>query len=356
MNIEIITTPNSTLNETGFGNFDSCQNVMDSITKMGHECKIYSCDSLADLERILERKPDLAVLAVKSIAPENSQVIWLSEFLEKNATSYTGSTKNVILFDSDKVLAKQHLQKKGISTASFFTAYKGEFTCEKDLPLKYPLFLKPSSAANSNGIDDQSHVSSFDEFERKVSSLQAAFNQPTLAEEYMSGSEYTVSILTTKNGEILVSAIEVIPPKSSQGRRILSKNIKSDDSEILKKITDKKIHHEVRRIAFEAFMGIGAEGFARIDIKANASGKCFFMEVNLVPGMTIGSSYFPEAFRIDMGLNYDQVVTHIVDYSLSKEIKARQRTQSYPILQTDLALSPNFDDALQNQQAGKLAS
>ena len=31
MNIEIITTPTETLHETGFGNYSSCQNVLNSI-------------------------------------------------------------------------------------------------------------------------------------------------------------------------------------------------------------------------------------------------------------------------------------------------------------------------------------
>jgi len=335
MNIEIITTPNSALNETGFGNFNSCQNVLSSIEKMNHNSRISSCKSLIDLEQVLERKPDLVVLAVKYILIENDKKIWLSEYFKGHNIPYTGSTKSTIMFDSDKVLAKQHLRKKGVSTASFFTAFEGEFKSDKDLELSYPLFLKPINAANSNGIDDNSYVSSFDEFEQKVSSVKKSFGQSTLAEEYLSGKEYTVAMLTTKGGDILMSAIEVVPPVSTQGRRILSTNIKTNDTEILKKITDKKINHDVRKLAFEVFVNIGVEGFARIDIKSNGSGKLFFMEVNLVPGMTLGSSYFPEAFRIDMGLAYDQTIAHIIDYCLFKELKVVQQYAQLVLIQQD---------------------
>ncbi|WP_157234597.1 ATP-grasp domain-containing protein [Teredinibacter turnerae] len=260
---------------------------------------------------------------------ENGQDIWLSEYFENHAVAYTGSQKNVIMFDSDKVLAKRHLQKKGISTALFFTAQENEFRRDDDLPLKYPLFLKPISAANSNGVDNDSYVSSFTDFERKVSAIKNTFNQATLVEEYMGGAEYTVAMLTTKSGELLVSAVEVVPPRSNERRQILCKDTKKENIEVLRKITDQQIHHEVRRIAFEVFIGIEAEGFARVDIKSNESGKCFFMEVNLVPGMTLGSSYFPEAFRVDSELSYDQVVSHIIDYCLSKDIKAMQYTADF---------------------------
>lgn len=346
MHIEIITTPNTELNETGFGNIRSCENVLNSIKKMPHTSRISSCTSLTDLEQVIKRKPDLVVLAVKYISIKNHQCIWLPEYFANNNIAFTGSEKTAISFDSDKVLAKRHLQKLGISTAPFFTAYKGEFKNSADLHLKYPLFLKPNSAANSNGIDNQSHVSNFEEFENKIASLHDAFNQPALVEEYMSGPEYTVALLTTKSGEILVSAIEIIPPESLKGHRILSKNIKTKDAEILRKITDIHINNEVKKLAFDAFIGIGVEGFARIDIKSNSAGKCFFMEINLVPGMTLGSSYFPEAFRIDMEQSYDQTITHIIDYGLTKKLKENQRTKIYSIPPINTNLQPIMPQAI----------
>ena len=336
MNIEIITTPTETLHETGFGNYSSCQDVLNSIQNMGYKCRINSCKEFDDLERVSRRKPDLVVLAVKYIPVANGKKIWLSDYFSKQNIAYSGSSRNTLEFDSDKILAKIHLRKKGISTADFFTASVGEFQRSDDLPIKYPLFLKPSGAANGNGIDEQSHVSSFDEFNSKVHSLQNSYSEPALAEEYLSGREYTVAILRTKKGELLVSAVEIIPPKSNLGYRILSEEIKKGNTEILKKITDKEIKRDVNRIAFEAFVGLGAEGFARIDIKSNTEGKCHFMEVNLVPGMTLGSSYFPEACRIEQGLSYDQTIAHLIEYCLTKELKIEQHLHVFPAHQAEL--------------------
>lgn len=339
MNIEIITTPNETLKETGFGGLDSCRSVLNSIQKMGHDSRLSSCRSLADLECVLKRKPDLVLLAVKYIPIEKGENIWLSEYFADRAIAYAGSSRDILQFDSDKILAKLHLQGKGISTAVFFTASVGEFQQDDDLPLKYPLFLKPSGAANGNGIDEESFVSSFEEFERKISSLQESYGQPTLAEEFLTGKEYTVAMITSKCGELLDSAVEVVPPKSNRDHRILSGNVKMQNTEVLKKITDKKIKREVRKMAFEVFIGLGIEGFARIDIKSNADGECFFMEVNLVPGMSFGSSYFPEACRIDRGLSYDQIVSHMVEYCLSKKLKTMQPNNLLPVHQENWMLT-----------------
>ena len=338
MNIEIITTPTETLHETGFGGYISCQNVLNSIQNMGHRCQINLCKEFDDLERISWRKPDLVVLAVKYIPIENGKKIWLSDYFSKQDIAYSGSSRSTLEFDSDKILAKLHLRKKGISTADFFTASVGDFQRSDNLPIKYPLFLKPSGAANGNGIDEQSHVSSFDEFNSKVDSLQNSYNEPALAEEYLSGREYTVAIIRTKSGELLVSAVEIIPPRSSLGYRILSEEIKKENTEILKKITDKEIMRDVKRIALEAFIGLGVEGFARIDIKSNNEGKCHFMEANLVPGMTLGSSYFPEACRIELGLSYDQTIAHLIEYCFIKERRTEQCTHVFPAPQAELLL------------------
>ncbi len=321
MNIEIITTPNETLHETGFGSLDSCQNVLNSIQKIGHNVRISLCESLADLEGVLSREPDLALLAVKYISMDNGKNLWLSQYFASQGIAYSGSARDTLEFDSNKVLAKLHLRKKGVSTAAFFTASVGGFQQDKALPLDYPLFLKPIGVANSNGIDDQSYVNSFEEFESKVSSLKEIYGQSVLAEEYLAGKEFTAAIIVTKSRELLVSAVEIVPPKSGSGHRILSGEVKAKNTETLKKITDKKIRLEVRRMAFDAFVGLGIEGFGRIDIKSNADGKCFFMEANLVPGMTSGSSYFPETFRIDLDFSYDQIISHIIEYCFNKEKK-----------------------------------
>lgn len=339
MNIEIITTPNETLKETGFGGLNACQSVLSSIEKMGHNGRLISCESLTDLERVLKRKPDLVLLAVKYISTEKGDNIWLSEYFENHTVAYSGSSKGTLQFDSDKILAKLHLREKNISTAVFFTASVGQFQRDEDLPLSYPLFLKPTGAANGNGVDEESLVRSFAEFESKTLSLQESYGSPILAEEFLAGKEYTVAMITTQSGELLDAAIEIVPPKSKRDHRILSGNIKAENTEDLKKITDKKIRCEVRKMAFEVFVGLGIEGFARIDIKANADGKCFFMEVNLVPGMTAGSSYFPEACRIDRDLSYDQTVSHMVDYCLSKELRSMQHTHRFPVHQEDFLLS-----------------
>lgn len=318
MKIEIITTPNEGLKETGFGSSKSCLAVLKSIRKMGHSARLVMCKTREDLDQVVARAPDLVVLAVKYISVRNEENLWLSEFFGSHGINFSGSSREVLQFDSDKVLAKRHLERDGVRTAKFFTAIPDQFDREGDLPFLFPLFLKPLDAANGNGIDDLSLVTNFGEFQVKVSSLHDRFQVPILVEEYLDGPEFTVALIRTEMGELVVSPIEIVPPRSGKGIRILGEQAKREDSEELKKMGVTDLVARVKRLAVDAFEGLGVRDFGRVDVKTDARGQCYFMEANLVPGMTKGSSYFPRACEISHEITYDQVVQMIVNKCLSR--------------------------------------
>jgi D-alanine-D-alanine ligase len=197
MTIEIITTPNETLKETGFGTMNASKSILKSIQAMYHTGRINNCTTITDLEKIVKRKPDLVILAVKYIVRKNEPNIWLCDYFNKHNINYTGSSKDILKFDSNKVLAKALLKRKGIRTADYFVAIPKEYT-KNTLPLNFPLFLKPIDAANGNGIDDFSFVNNFKEYEAKLLCLFNLYQQPILVEQFLDGKEFTVAVLQKK--------------------------------------------------------------------------------------------------------------------------------------------------------------
>jgi D-alanine-D-alanine ligase len=321
MKIEIITIDNTGLKETGFGALASCTSIHDALKRLGHESTLNLCRTTADLQAIVQRRPDLVIPAVKYLPLPNGEQVWLAEYLSRNNINFSGSSREVLKYDSDKVFAKIHLRNKGIRTADYFTATPGQYSGDVDLPIDFPLFLKPTDSANGNGIDDFSFVTNFTEFEDKVLSLNDAFDIPVLAEAYLDGPEYTVAVIRTLNGELLVAPIEIVPVQSGQGLRILGEKAKRDDSEQLNKASDNALTERVRQLAIDVFVALGIRDFGRIDIKTNAAGQCFFMEANLVPGMTFDSSYFPRACEIEHGLGYDEVIALMLEKGLGRALE-----------------------------------
>lgn len=331
MNIEIITTPNEELKESGFGTLKSCNSILVSIKKLHYNVVVTMCTSKEHLEKVVQRKPDLVILAVKYLSFENEKDIWLSEYFANHLINYTASSRETLRFDSDKVIAKLLLKKSGIKTANYFTAIPGQYKYAKELPISFPLFLKPMDAANGNGIDDLSFVTNFTDFESKILSLYDSFDLPVLVEEYLDGQEFTVAIIETINGNLIVSPIEVIPLLSTNGIRILGHKAKKDDSEELKKIEDNDMKIKLIQLATDSFKELGVRDYGRIDIKTNKAGECFFMEANLVPGMTEGSSYFPKACEIENSLTYDKVIELMIEKGLDRIVSVIPANTDTPL-------------------------
>ena len=126
MNIEIITTPNKHLKESGFGSEIACKSILKSLRILQHTSRINICEKESDLKKVLIRKPDLVILAVKYIPLKNEPNIYLSDYFKKHNINYTGSNKDILKFDSNKVLAKSYLKRKGIPRADFFIAIPKE--------------------------------------------------------------------------------------------------------------------------------------------------------------------------------------------------------------------------------------
>ena len=59
------------------------------------------------------------------------------------------------------------MQKSNIKTSYFFIAKPGKYKNKLSIPLDFPLFVKPLNAGDSRGIDKNSIVYNFEDFEKK---------------------------------------------------------------------------------------------------------------------------------------------------------------------------------------------
>jgi D-alanine-D-alanine ligase len=314
-NIEIIIIKNESLKNTAFGSFETCKNVYKCLLTLYPEIRMTICSDEYDLIGVVDRNPNLVLLTNKIMIDSYGKKIWLSEYFEANNINYTGSSKEVLKYDVNKTSSKLQILSHGIETAGFFTAVPDQYKSSEDMPIPFPLFIKPNNSANSDGIDNNSFVVNFAGFKEKVKELHDIYKEPILVEEYLSGREFTVSIVNADT--MLIAPIEIIAPLKGD-LRILSKKIKSENSEVLKEITDINIYQKVSTIALAAFKALGARDFGRIDIKMDAYERCYFIEANLTPGMTKGSSYFPKSYELNSLLKYDEVLNLIIRSAIKR--------------------------------------
>ena len=324
-NIEVIIIPNENLKNTAFGSYKTCEGIYNVIAAKYANTKMTLCNDLNDLQAVVDRKPDLVVLTNK-IMLDNSQKIWLSEYFAAHNINYTGSSKKVLQYDVDKTSSKRQIIASGINTARFFMATPDQFKTSEELPVDFPLFVKPLDSANSEGIDENSFVTDFAGFQAKVKQLYDIYQQPILVEQFLAGREFTVAIIAAQT--MLIAPIEIVAPLENN-IRILSAKTKTDNTEIIQKITDPEIYKQVSAIAKASFEALGVTDYGRIDIKMDAQNKCYFLEANLTPGMTRDSSYFPKSYDLYSMFGYDDLILLLIESALNR-IKFDQTPTDYP--------------------------
>lgn len=266
----------------------SCRLIQAVLLKTYSSVAIISVSTLEDLDALVARAPDLVVLGMKKVPAStgSSDVVWVSAYLDEHNIIYTGSNAAAIALDYDKPAAKRAVASAGLATASFFEANVGQYFSEASLPLRFPLFIKPPYGGGGQGIDADSVVRTFAEYEHKVASVTARFNTPALVETYLPGREFSVGIFEQLNStERLAMPIEVITAPNDGGDRILGHKVKKEDFEQTVAITDTALKQRITSFALQVFSSLGARDYGRIDIRLSEDGEPHFLEANLVPGV-----------------------------------------------------------------------
>ena len=325
--IEIVTTP--------IGGFNLMPqkillHLQETLSKYYTKVSISIIHSMDDLEHLVKCKPDLVISGIKYLGFDKNAIkrnainkLWFSEYLDQHNIAYTGSTKEAIELEFDKSKAKAKVKSCGLNTAASFIAGPNVYT-EKNIPLSYPLFVKPLFEGDSRGIDSNSLVHNYLEFENKVESIFEHQNTVSLVEKYLCGKEYTVAIVQGSEDDAhQIYPIELQAQKNANGDRILGFDDKVADEGLALKIEDQHVKDIVSQLAIDCFKALGAKGYGRIDIKMDEKGIPYFLEANLIPGLGFG--YLYRCYHINTGLRHDQMLLDIVGNVFGQNLEAAKQ-------------------------------
>lgn len=329
--IEVIATDIADLAMMGFGSVKNCINVYNALNNKYTNVNFNIIRTKSDLDKIIFRKPDLVFTGIKyvvfnenEITKNSKEKIWISEYFENAGINYTGSGKEAIELEFSKDAAKRRVAGFGINTAPYFIAEPGMHKNADELPVTFPLFIKPLREGDGKGIGIDSVVYDFESYQNKVQSIYTSFKQSALVEKYLSGREFTVSILGSDfNNEPIAMPIEITFPDKNSYNKILGYEIKKENNEIVIAIENEDIFDSVVSIAKRSFIALGARDYGRIDIIMDENDCPYFLEANLVPGMTqrqndIDCSYFPRACFINNHITYQETVQEIAEIAFKR--------------------------------------
>ncbi len=255
-------------------------------------------DTKNDLIKQLDaHKFDMAFIALHGVGGEDGRVQGLLEFY---GLPYTGSGVKASAICMDKWRTKLIWQSLQLPTPKFEQVGTVESLNAFATQVGFPLMVKPALEGSSIGISKV----------LETAQIPAAFdcasktNSPVMVEQFISGKEYTVTIL----GGIALPAIQLKPANDFYDYEA---KYLQDDTEYLIPcgLSDEK-EQELQALALQAFVALDCHGWGRVDFMQDENGKFWLIEANTVPGMT-DHSLVPMAAKA-AGISFEQLVLKIL--------------------------------------------
>jgi D-alanine-D-alanine ligase len=236
--------------------------------------------------------------------------------LEQLGIPYTGSGVMACAIGMDKVYTKLIWLVRGLPTPKYAV-----LDADTDLAgvledLGLPLIVKPPHEGSTIGITKVSVGSDL----QAAYDLAAQFDAVVLAEEFVTGREFTVAVLGYGAGARALPVVEIVAPAGNYDYQ--NKYFSDDTQYFCPAVLDPETASEMERIAVEAYRALDCAGWGRVDVLLRASdNKQFLLEVNTSPGMT-SHSLVPMAARA-VGIAYEDLCLEILSSASLKMSKGR---------------------------------
>ena len=285
--------------------------IENALLRNGHRVTLFPASDhmLTDIKEIEDI--DILFNACSGIDNRKQQAN-ITGLLELQKLPFVGSGLSAQVIGMHKALTKRIFRAVGVPTAEFQVFITGEE--ELDDTLSFPLIVKPENEGSSLGINQDSVVYDEAGLFRQIRKVIAEFNQFALVEEFIPGREFTIGVMGTMEPRVL-PIIEILFEKVTEFQTIEMKSVENYKIQCPAKL-DEAMAEKLRGYALRAYKAIGCNDFARIDVRMDAEGNPFFIEINILPGMQPDYSDFPRAAKA-AGLDYHELIEELLNEAMA---------------------------------------
>jgi D-alanine-D-alanine ligase len=255
------------------------------------------------LSELTDERVERVWIALHGPGGEDGTVQGALEFL---GIPYTGSGVMGSAIGMDKLRTKRLAQAVAVPTADFVVLRGSE---DLDLAVErlgLPLIVKPATQGSSVGmtrVTDRAQM-------RAAWEAATRFEPLAFAEPWITGGEYTVSILQNQ----ALPAIRIQPAREFYDYE--AKYLRDDTQYFCPSGLSQGAEAHLASLALAAFEACGAEGWGRADFMMDKTGRPLLLEINTVPGMT-DHSLVPMAARA-AGIDFDELVWRVLETSFTR--------------------------------------
>lgn len=211
---------------------------------------------------------------------------WAPVLLELAGCPTIGSDALSLSLSLDKAWANRWVAAAGVPIAPQTTLARAEQARTHPLPAAFPLFVKPRWEGTAKGIRASSRVETREALEAEVGRIVRDYGQPALVEAFVSGPEYTVTLVGNDPPRALPVVQRALERETGIGLHALEGPGRETAGSLVHEtpgVLEPDLEARLGELARRAFETLECRDFARVDFRLDARGEPVFLEINPLP-------------------------------------------------------------------------
>ena len=287
-------------------------------------------------------RADVVVNLCESLAADARGEMLVPALLDLLGLPYTGSSALSLGLSLHKNKAKELLRARGVPTPDFCVVDSVADVGHVNLP--FPLIVKPSREDASMGIDFDSVVHDRAALGKAVAKVVRTFRQPALIERFIDGREIYVPLLGNRPRAALPLSEITFGAAFEGNPRVLTYTAKWDasspeciDSPSRSVTLSEALETRCVDVAVAAFEALDCRDYGRVDLRVDASGQPFVIDINPNCDLHPQSGYARAASGA--GIAYADLAMHLVELALERSNGNQANRRSRPAAARRAALA-----------------
>ncbi len=270
----------------------SARRLSDALTEAGATVVIREPDENL-ISNIKKDKPDVLWPVLHGASGEDGS---LRDILGLTGVPFVGANPSAARLAWDKSIAKIIIERSGIQTPPSITLPKDTFSeLDADGVLKavtnslaLPLVVKPARGGSAQGV---TIVKKADQLSHAMIDAYV-YCDVAIIERCVEGTELAISVIDLGAGPIALPAVEIVPATGHFGYQ--ERYTAGETRYFVPARLTKAVAEKAAKLAIQAHEALGLRHLSRIDIIVDSKGVPWFLEANVVPGLT-ETSLLPQA-------------------------------------------------------------
>ncbi|MBI3087524.1 MAG: D-alanine--D-alanine ligase [Candidatus Omnitrophica bacterium] len=243
---------------------------------------------------------------------------WAPNLLELAGVPCVGSDALALCLGLDKLASKRLARAEGLRTPAWLAVSDAAQIPER-IPPAFPVIVKPRYEGSGIGIDEGAVVHDRQALQRRAAAMLERWRQPMLIEEFIPDGELTVCLIGNSPPTAYPAVQRAIDPRTRLSCHVARACLPSPDGDrqaaqgdwITPLELTEPLEREAQRIALVMFETLGCADMARVDVRVDAQGRAWFLEINPLPSLDPEGSF--GLLAESAGLSYPRMIGRILD-------------------------------------------